>query len=276
MEAGACNRSLERKKLGAQVADGIEARWPRVGYRVKNTTRKRSGPEAGSKVGESNVARRGRRSMPAVREARQQFTAAQRRVAMLEKQLRQGDVDIVLATSKKDSAELRRQQKAVRSLLKQAQKILKQSVQSLRSTLLEEAAKSRELAQHRALARYEARLSSKMERDLAKAVGVFTALWRKRRSKIVSRKLKARARREAQKALAARRKANAKARASVKRAEALAKARARKAASKARIKAKKLAVRVVVKARLAVRKAARKARLAEVKAGRVSRHQRSQ
>lgn len=214
--------------------------------------------------------------MPAVREARRQFTAAQRRVATLEKQLRQGDVDIVLATKKKDSAELRRQQKAVRLLLKQAQKILSQAVQSLRSTLLEEAAKSRELAQQRALALYEARLSGKMERDLAKAVGVFTTLWRKRRSKIVSRKLKARARKEAQKALAARRKANAKARASVKRAEALAKARARKAAAKARMKAKKLAVRVVVKARLAVRKAARKARLAEVKAGRVSRHQRSQ
>lgn len=214
--------------------------------------------------------------MPAVRQARKQFTAAQRRVAMLEKQLRQGDMNIVLAADNRDISGLRRQQRAVRILLRQAQKLLKQSVQALRSTLLEEAAKSRELAQQRALALYETRLSSKMERDLARAVGAFTALWRKRRSRIVSRKLKARAKKEAQKALAARRKANAKARASVKRAEGLAKARARKAAAKARIKAKKLAIRVVAKARLAVRKAARKARLAEVKAGRVSRHQRSQ
>jgi colicin import membrane protein len=220
------------------------------------------------------VGQRGRRSMPAVKVARKKFSLALRKVVNLEKAIQQHKVSLVVA-DKKAAPKIRLQMKADKAQLKQVRKDLAVLVTQLRQVLAKEAAKSRALAQARAITLYRAKLQGKFEKDLEKAVARFASAWKKKRSKVISRKLKARTKKEASKALAARRRANAKAKASVKRAEILAKARARKVAIKARAKAKKLAAKAKVQLRLAVRKAARKARPVAVKAGRVSRKKRS-
>lgn len=219
-------------------------------------------------------ARRGRRSMPAVRVARGRFVRMQREVASHEKSVRNLSIEMAVAASRREKAMAKAGIKVAAGLLKKARRRLKQVAAELRQILAVEVAKSRAMAQERALALYKLKLESKLGKDLDKAVAMFVAAWKKKRNKIVSRKLAARMKREAVKARAASRKANAKAKESLKRAEALAKARASKAAVKAKTKARKLVVKAKAKAKLVVRKA-RQTRVVAVKATKVSRKNRS-
>jgi colicin import membrane protein len=219
--------------------------------------------------------KRGRRSMPAVRQARRQYAKAMREVAGLEKQGRQQALELVSALDRKSAAAIRARIKVTSSLLKKAKQTQKAVTTELRRVLAVEAAKSRESVQARAVGLYKAKLEAKLKKDMEKAVNRFASIWKKKRNKIISRRLVAKVKKEAAKAAAARRKANAKARESVKRAETLAKARARKAMAKARAKAKKLAAKVKARTRRVGRKAARKARLVAVNTRRVSRKKRS-
>lgn len=212
--------------------------------------------------------RRGRRSMPAVRVARSRFAKVQREVASHEKSIRILTIELAVAATRKEKVLARAGIKAAAALMKKARSSLKQVAAELRRVLAVEAAKSRAMAQERALALYKLKLESKLGKDLDKAVAKFAGVWKKKRNKIVSRKLAARMKKEAVKARAASRKANAKAKESLKRAEALAKARARKATAKAKAKARKLAVKAKAKAGLVVRKA-RKTPLAAVKTRKV-------
>lgn len=218
--------------------------------------------------------RRGRRSMPAVRIARDRFARMQREVASHEKSIRTLTLELAVASTRKEKAVARAGIKSVAILVKKARSGLRQVAAELRRVLAAEAAKSRAMAQERALALYKLKLESKLGKDLEKAVAKFAGAWKKKRNKIVSRKLAARMKKEAAKARAASRKANAKAKESLKRAEALAKARARRAAAKAKVKARKLAAKAKAKAELVVRKA-RKTPLAAVKTRKVSRKNRS-
>lgn len=223
--------------------------------------------------------------MPAVRTARRRFTQAQRNVATHEKAARLHNIELNVASSRDEAATARGRLKAVTAMLKQARRNLKDVSADLRRILLVEAAKSRALAQARALALYKAKLQTRLGNDLDKAVAKFTQAWKKKRNKIVSRKLAAKVRKEAAKAKAASRKANTKAKESVKRAESLAKAKARKATVKAKAKAKKLAAKVKKKSGPAVqgrngvgqvvRKTAGKAGLGAVGTRKVARKKRS-
>ncbi len=238
---------------------------PDMGSIVKRAGRPRK--EAVKDPGVSGVVtvgRRGRRSMPAVRIARKRFAQAQREVASTEKAVRLHSIELKIASSRNEAAQARSNLKAVAVVLKQARRDLKQVSAELRQILLVEAAKSRALAQARAIALYKSKLQNKLGKDLDKAIAKFTMAWRRRRNKIVARKLTARIRKETAKAKAASRKANAKARESVKRAEALAKARARKAAVKARVKAKKLATKLKTRKAVAKRASIRTEKRARV------------
>ncbi len=212
--------------------------------------------------------------MPAVRVARSKFSRMQREVASHEKSIRTLTLELAVAATRKERALAKAGIKAATALLKKARSSLKQVAAELRRVLAVEAAKSRAMAQERALALYKLKLQSKLGKDLDKAVASFTSAWKKKPNKIVSRKLAARMKKEAAKASAASRKANAKAKESLQRAEALAKARARKAGVKAKTKARKLAVKAKAKAKLVVRKA-RKTPLAAVKTRKVLRKTRS-
>lgn len=181
-------------------------------------------------------------------------------------------LELAVAATRKERALAKAGIKAATALLKTARSSLKNVAAELRRILAIEAAKSRAMAQERALAIYKLKLQSKLGKDLEKAMARFASVWKKKRNKIVSRKLSARMKKEAVKARAASRKANAKAKESLQRAEAIAKARASKAAVKAKIKARKLAVKA--KAKLVVRKA-RKTPLTAVKARKVLRKTRS-
>lgn len=250
---------------------------PDMGSKVKSSQgspRKDASVIAGS-TDTVTSGQRGRRSMPAVRLARTRYADAQRRLAAIEKTVRVAKLDLAIAISRKDAVVARARIKAAMPSLKQAKQTLKQVSTTLRQILKVEAAKSRALAQARAVAIYKAKLQAKLDSDWNKVLGRFTAAWKNKCNKIIARKLAARLRKEAAKSRAAARKANAKARESVKRAETLAKARARKATTKARAKARKLAVQAKVKARLVVRKATRKAPLAAVPTSKVSRKKRS-
>jgi histone H1/5 len=199
--------------------------------------------------------------MPAVRQARRQYSKVMREVARLEKLGRQQALELVTALDRKVAAMVRGRIKETTALLRKAKQAQKAATTELRGVLAVEAAKSRELVQARAVSLYKAKLEAKLNKDLERAVNRFASVWKKKRNKIVTRRLVAKIKKEAAKAAAARRKANAKARESVKRAEALAKARARKATTKARAKAKKLVAKVKAKVRRVGRKAARKVRL---------------
>ena len=208
--------------------------------------------------------RRGRRSMPAVRAARSRYAKVQREVAGHEKAVRTYTLELAVAGGRGHKAKSKAAIRTAAAALRKARSNLKKIAAELRQVLADEAARSRALAQERALALYKLKLEVKLGKDLDKALARFASVWKKKRNKIVSRKLAARAKKEAEKSRAASRKANAKARESLERAEALAKARARKAEARVRAKAGKLAAMMKAKARLAVRKATRRTRLAAV------------
>lgn len=173
-------------------------------------------------------------------------------------------LELAAATGKQQKMKSKAGIRAATAGLKKSRSVLRVVTVELRRVLSEEAARSRALAQERALALYKLKLEVKLGKDLDKALARFASVWKKKRNKIVSRKLAARAKKEAAKSRAASRKANAKARESLRRAEALAKARARKAEARVKAKAGKLAAMVKAKARLAVRKATRRTGLAAV------------
>ncbi len=202
--------------------------------------------------------------MPAVRAARSRFANAQREVAGYEKTVRMFTLELATAEGKQQRTRRKAAIRTATAALKKARNTLKQVAAELRQVLTVEAARSRALAEQRALAVYRLKLELKLGKDLDKALARFSSVWEQKRNKIVQRKLAARAKKEAEKSRAASRKANAKARESLERAESLAKARARKADARVRAKAGKLAAMTKAKAGLAVRKAARRTRLAAV------------
>lgn len=202
--------------------------------------------------------------MPAVKAARGRYAEAQRVVAGIEKAVRTLTLELVTAEGKQQKAKRKAAIRNATKALKKARSTLKQVAGELRQVLAAEAARSRALAEQRALAVYKLKLELKSGKDLDKALARFASVWKQKRNKIVHRKLAARAKKEAEKSRAASRKANAKARESLERAEALAKARARKADARVKAKAGKLAAKMKAKAGLAVRKATRRTRLAAV------------
>lgn len=194
--------------------------------------------------------RRGRRSMPVVRQVRKAFLQSLRHVALLEKAIGHGELAQAMARTRKEAMSVRSRIKELVPQLKSARKSVAQIASRLRDVLKNESIKSRAIAQSRALAVYRSRLEGKLDQDLQKAISRFTATWQKKRIKSIKRKLAARLKSETAKSRVAVRKANAKAKASVKTAEALAKARARKAKARVRARLRKLKAGTKTKAKL--------------------------
>jgi colicin import membrane protein len=201
------------------------------------------------------LGKRGRRSMPAVRQARKQYTNVMREIARLEKQGRQQALELITMRDRKAAAAVKAEMKETASSLKKAKQAQKIATKKLYKVLAVEASKSGELVQARKISLYKAKLETKLSKDLEKVVSRFTSAWKKRRNRIIRRRLSAKIKKEVSKAAAARKRASMKAKESVIRAETLAKARDRKALAKTRAKAKKIAAKIKAKMR-AARKAA--------------------
>jgi len=151
-----------------------------------------------SPLSKAQMSRRGRRAVPALKNARFALAQAQREVARHEKAVRKA-AEVVGSTvgsavkgAATKSAEISAKSTAVlnkaRTLLKAAKSIEEKAIKALASVISAEAAKSRLMAHVNALKTFKGKLEKKSDADLAKALARFEAGWRKKRRKVVEKK----------------------------------------------------------------------------------------